>query len=229
MSDIIREVDEEMRREQMLRFWRRYGGYIAGVAILIVAGVGGWRGYEYYAAREADRASVRFFNAQKLAADPAKSAEAIAAFKALEQDGTYAYRMLSRFALAAEAGKKNPQEGAAAFDAIAADTGIEPVMRDVARIRAAQLLVDTAGVDDVKKRLEPLLAANANFVYSAKELLALSHVKAGQNAEAQKLFLELAFDPQTPPGVRQRAQVMQVYLFGGTPVQPAAQTTPPTQ
>jgi hypothetical protein len=229
MSDIIREVDEEMRREQMLKFWRRYGGYIAGVAILIVAGVGGWRGYEYYAAREADKASVRFFSAQKLAADPAKSEEAIAAFKALEGDGTYAYRVLSRFAVAGETGEKNPQAGVAAFDAIAADTGIEPVMRDLARVRAAQLLVDTASVDDVKKRLDPLLAPNANFIHSAKELLALSHAKAGQNAEAQKLFLELAFDPQTPPGIRQRAQVMQVYLFGGTPAQPAAQTPPATQ
>ncbi len=46
MSDIFREVDEEVRREQLKKLWERYSILIVAVAVLIVAGVGGWRGYE---------------------------------------------------------------------------------------------------------------------------------------------------------------------------------------
>lgn len=224
MSDIIREVNEELRREQLLRFWQRYGGYIAAAAFLMVAATAGWRAYDWYAGRQAERTSVRFDNATKLAADATKAGEAKAALDAVIADSPYGYRVLARFVAATEAGEKNAGEGAAAFDAIAADTSVEQSFRDLARVRAAMLLIDNTGVAEIQKRVEPLLGEGANFRYSAKELLALAHYRAGDRANAQKLFLELAFDPQTPAGVRSRAQVMQS-LLAGTPAPAAAPAT----
>jgi hypothetical protein len=69
----------------------------------------------------------------------------------------------------------------------------------------------------MRKRLEPALAAGAPFRYSAKELLGLAYVRANDHANAQKLFLELSFDPETPPGLRNRAQRLQSFLFGNVP------------
>lgn len=217
MSDIIREVDEELRRERLANIWKKYGGYIAVAALLVVAATAGWRGYEYYAGKQAEAASARFDAAQKLAADDAKTDEALAAFKALSADAPSAYRLLARFYAAAELGKKDAKEGAAAFDAIANDASVEPLMRDLARVRGAALAVDSADVAEMQKRLGPALADGSAFRHSAKELLALAHMRAGDQAAAQKLFLELAFDPETPPGMRNRAQRLQSYLFGNAP------------
>lgn len=223
MSDIIREVDEELRREKLAAIWKNYGGYIAAGAFLIVAATGGWRGYEYYAEKQAEAASLRFDAAQKLAADPTKNDEAKAAFEALTKDSPASYRLLSRFANASEIGKKNPKEGAAAFDAIANDSSVDAPLRDLARVRGATLVVDTADLAEMKKRLEPALAPGAPFRYSAKELLGLAYVRANDQASAQKLFLELSFDPETPPGLRNRAQRLQSFLFGNVPSAPATQ------
>jgi hypothetical protein len=224
MSDIIREVDEELRREQLAKIWKNYGGYIALGAFLIVAATAGWRGYEYYSEKQAEAASARFAEAQKLATDANKNAEAKAAFEALIKDSPFAYKLLSRFANAAEIGEKDAKEGAAAFDAIANDTSFEPILRDLARVRGAALLVDSAELAEIQKRLEPALAQTSAFRHSAKELLALAYVRAGDQGNAQKLFLELAFDPETPPGLRNRAQRLQSFLFGNVaPAAPAKQ------
>ncbi len=83
MSDIIREVDEELRRERLANIWKKYGGLIVFAVFLVVTATAGWRGYEYYAERQAEAASERYAAAQKLAADAAKTDEAIAAFNAI--------------------------------------------------------------------------------------------------------------------------------------------------
>ncbi len=228
MSDIIREVDEELRRERLANIWKQYGGYIALAAFLIVAAVGGWRGYEYYAQKQAEAASERFVAAQKLAEDSGKTDEAIAAFKALSADAPASYKLLSRLSLAAEQGLKDAKEGANAFDAIANDNSVEPLIRDLARVRSAALVVDSADVAEIQKRLGSALESNSAFRHSAKELLGLAYVRANDPANAQKIFLELAFDPETPPGMRNRAQRLQAVLFGNAPAAaPAPAATPP--
>lgn len=232
MSDIIREVDEELRRERLANIWKRYGGYISIGAFVVVAAVAGWRGYEYYAHKQSEAASERFVAAQKLAEESGKTDEAIAAFKTLSADSPAVYRLLSRLSLAAELGRKDAKEGAAAFDVIANDTSVEPLVRDLARIRSAALLVDTVDVAEMQKRLGPALEKASAFYYSANELLGLAYIRAGDQANAQKIFLLLAFDPETPPGLRNRAQRLQSVLFGAAPAQapapaPAAATPAP--
>lgn len=213
MSDIIREVNEDLRRERLANIWKKYGGYIAFAAFLIVAGVAGWRGYEYYAGKQAEAASERYVAAQKLAADATKADEAIKSFDAIVASAPSGYRLLARFSAAAELGQKDAKAGAAAFDAIANDTSVEPLMREIASIRGAALVVDSADVADMQKRLAPALADGSAFRHSANELMALAYLRGGNQAEAQKLFLLLAFDPETPPGMRNRAQRLQAALF----------------
>ena len=221
MSDIIREVDEELRRERLANIWKKYGSLIVLGAFLLVAGTAGWRGYEYYANKQAEAASERYVAAQKLAADATKTDEAIAAFNAITADAPSSYKLLSRLSAAAELGQKDAKQGAAAFDAIANDTSVEPLMRELASIRGAALIVDSADVAEMQKRLAPALVDSSAFRHSANELLALANLRAGNQAEAQKLFLLLAFDPETPPGMRNRAQRLQAALFNNvTPPAP---------
>ncbi len=217
MSDIIREVDEELRRERLANIWKKYGGLIALGAFLLVAATAGWRGYEYYAQKQAEAAAERYVAAQNLAADATKNDEAISAFNAIAANAPASYKLLSRFSAAAELGQKDGKAGAAAFDAIANDTSVEQVMRELASVRGASLMVDSADVAEMQKRLAPALADKSAFRHSANELLALAHMRAGNQAEAQKLFLLLAFDPETPPGMRNRAQRLQTTLFNNAP------------
>ena len=53
MADIFQEVDEEVRREQLKKLWDRYGIVVIAAAVLIIAGVAGYRGYQYWLAKQA--------------------------------------------------------------------------------------------------------------------------------------------------------------------------------
>ena len=226
MSDIIREVDEELRRERIEKLWQRYGGYAVGAAVLIVLAIAGWRGWEWYMAREAAKSGARFEAALQLVTE-GKRFEAEAAFNAIAAEGTSSYRLLARFRAAAEAAKTDPAAGVAAYDALAADGSIESILRDLARLHAGRILVDTAPMAEIASRMEPLMAAQAPFRHSAREILGLARYRAGERETAQKIFAEILTDPETPPGMRSRAETLRALVSnsgGGSPVSvPATQ------
>ena len=223
MSDILREVDEELRHERYRKLWDRYGLYVVGAAVLLVLAVAGWRGWEWYAARQAAEASARFEAAMQLSRD-GKSAEAETAFAQIAKDGAAGYRTLARFRAAAETGKADAKAGVAAFDAIAADGSLEEPMRDIARLQAAYLLVDTGSVAEIKGRMDSLAVAGGPFRHSANEVIGLALYRAGEYEQAAKVFATMMSDPETPPALRQRAQVMNALVAGSAPAKPAAAT-----
>jgi hypothetical protein len=222
MSDtqFMREIEEEVRRDRMVKLWERHGHHIVGAAILIVLAVGAWRGWYWYQARENARAGERYEQALSLAG-AGKQAEAEQELAALGKDAPAGYRMLARLRLAAEIGKTSAADGVKAFDAIAADTSVDPVLRDLARLRAVLLLVDSAPVSEIESRVAPLTGAKAPFRNSAKDALALSYYRSGDRAKAAALYREILADPEVTPALANRAQIMQA-LTAEAVAKPAA-------
>jgi hypothetical protein len=207
VTDIFREVDEEVRREQLKKLWQRYGNYIAAACIVLVVAVGGWRGYEWWQGKKAAESGAAFEQAVALA-DSGKREEAEAAFARLAIDGTAGYRVLARLREAAQIARTDPKAAIKAYEEIAAEGGADQVMRDFAALRAGYLLVDTSSYADLKAALEPLTGANRAFRHSARELLALSAWKAGDTGAARQWADTILADPQSPPGTRNRAEVL---------------------
>ena len=211
MADIFQEVDEEVRREQFKRLWERYGNYIIAACVLVIAGVGAWRGYEWWETKRAAEAGTAFERAVTLA-EAGKPKEAEAAFAKLATDGTAGYRVLARLREAAELGQTDPKAAVKAYDEIAADRSNGQVMQDLATLRIGFLLVDTASYADMRTRLEPLTGAERPFRYSARELLALSGWKQGDTGAARQWADAIISDPQTPAGARSRAEVLSALI-----------------
>ena len=211
MSELFDEVDGEVRREQLKKLWDKYSLFIIAVAILIVAAVGGWRGYQYLEAKKAAEAGDAFNKAVELS-EQNKHSEAETAFSNLVAKAPYGYRLLSRFRLAAEVEKRDPKAAVQMFDELAADRSIGAEQQELARIRAGGILVDTASYADMKQRLEADTAPNATFHHVARELLALSAVRANDSGAARQWLDMMSADADTPPSVRSRAEALQALL-----------------
>jgi hypothetical protein len=211
VSEFYDEVDEEVRRDQLKKLWDKYSIYIVAVALLIIAGVGGWRGYQYVEAQKAAEASAAFNRASELA-DQGKHEEAEKAFAELAAKAPYGYRLLSRFHAAAEVASRDPKAAAKMFDDLAADSSVGGEQQELARIRAAGLLVDSATYPEMKQRLEPATVPAAAFRHSARELLALSAFRANDTNSARLWLDQISADTDTPPSLRSRAQALQALL-----------------
>ena len=211
MSELFDEVDEDVRREQLKKLWDRYSIYIVAAALLVIAGVGGWRGYQYVEAKKAAEASVAFNKAVELS-EQNKHAEAEAAFNSLAATAPSGYRLLSRLRAAAEVASRDPQAAVKLYDDIAADRGVDALDQELAKVRAAQLLVDSASYSDLLARLQAETDASATFRHTARELLALSAWRANDTTSARKWLDMIANDSETPPGMRSRAEALQGLL-----------------
>ncbi|MBB5046493.1 hypothetical protein HNR60_001238 [Rhodopseudomonas rhenobacensis] len=211
MSELFNEVDEDLRREQLKRLWDRYSLLIIALAILIIVGVGGWRGYQYFEAKKAAEAGAAFNQASDLS-EQNKHAEAEAAFAKIAATAPAGYRTLARLRAAAEIAARDTQAAAKAFDAIAADAAVPAVDRDLAKVRAAGLLLETASYPDMLQRLEPATTTAGTYRHTARELLALSAWRTGDATAARKWLELISTDAETPSSLRSRADVLQALL-----------------
>ena len=207
MSDIFEEVDEEVRREQLKKLWDRYGILVVIAAVLVVAGIGAWRGYQWWEAKKAAEAGAAFEAASTLA-ETGKHSEAEAAFAKVAVDGTAGYRHLARLREAAELAQGDAKAAVAVYDKIAADGSVGPVLQDLAALRAGALLLDTASFAEARQRLEPLTGDDRTFRHTARELLVLAAWRAGDSTAAKRWFDMIIADVQTPAATRSRVEML---------------------
>jgi hypothetical protein len=211
VSDIFREVDEEVRREQLQKLWDRYQNFIIAALVLIVLGVAGWRGYEYWQTKKAMQAGSAFEEAAVLS-EGGKHAEAETAFAKVAADGTRTYRNLAQLRRAAELAETDPKAAITAYGAVVTDSSAGPVLQDLAALRMGSLQIDQGAAADAVKRLEPVAAADRPFRHSARELLALAAWRSGNAAEAKRWYDMITADPQTPPATRTRVEMLMALL-----------------
>jgi hypothetical protein len=211
VSELFDEVDEDVRRDQLKKLWDQYSIYIVAGAFLIIAAVGGWRGYQYLEAKRAAEAGALFDKASELAVQ-GKHTEAEAAFTELAAKAPSGYRMLARLRAAAELGQRDPQAAVKLYDELAADRSIGAPEQDLAKVRAAALLLETSSYPNMLARLEPAAAPAATFRHTARELLALSAWRVNDAAATRQWLDMIANDGDTPPSLRSRAEALQALL-----------------
>ena len=223
----LREVDEELRRDQIAAAARRWG--LIGIAV-VVAALLAFAGWLFWNHRSAEQAGVEGEQLQtaydQLAAGQA--ADADAALTQLAGSDRAGYRALAMLAQADALQQKNDARGAAAkFAAVAADTSIGQPFRDLATIRQTMIEYDTLTPQATVERLRPLAAPGNAWFGTAGELTALAYLRQGRRDLAGRLFGQIARTEDVPQSIRQRA-VQMASLMGvdAAPAAPPSGVTP---
>jgi hypothetical protein len=205
---LLREANEELQRERLEKIWKQYAPYIIAAAVVVLGAIGGYQYSKSRAAREAQRAGDAYSAAVQAITD-GKPADAQKLLADTVQSGPAGYAALARFqAAGAAVALGNTAEAVKLLDALIADSSADPVLRDTARIKAASLRVDTADWTEMSNRLNDLVSELSPWRHVARELRGLAAFKAGRLADAKQSFQEILSDPQKPPSLGQRAQVV---------------------
>ena len=211
MSDIFREIDEELRRDNLLKLWSRYGRYIIGVAavaLVVAGGIVAWREHQL---TERRAQSSRYAGALTLARD-GKGADAAKVFAAIAQEGG-GYAVLASFEEAALLAKSgDPSAAIADYDRIAATGDLDPGLRGLALLLSVMQSLPEAEARQTIERLAPLTESGNPWRPTAIELTALARLKSGDRGGALELYKGLADDLAAPASLRARAAEMAAAL-----------------
>jgi hypothetical protein len=227
MADFFREVDEDVRRDRLVGLWTKYQYFLIALAVLVVAGTGGWRFYGHYRDEAAQAASAKYEAAAQLSRE-GKSAEAAAAFDDLSKTAPRGYAILARLRAADERAASDPQAAIAAYEALATDPGFDSAFKDIAKVREAMLRVDSDDPLDFERRFAPLASDSFPYHHQIRELLGLAALKRGAFDTAGNWFDGIVSDPQAPAGAHMRAQALLGLVQSAVvPANPQAGSPPP--
>ncbi len=207
-DSLLREVEEEIRREQMQKIWERYNVLILGGAALIVLAVGGYKLLENRRITEAEARGAEFTAAVQLSNDK-KTDEAVAAFQKIANSGSSGVASLAKLHIAGaqlKAGKTD--DALAAFEGLANDASADQLLKNYAQLQVATLKMSTSDFTDIQNRLTPLAAESSPFRTSANELLGIAAFKAGNLEIARKHLEPLLIDPAASQAIQERIKII---------------------
>ena len=201
----VREVDENLRRDQLRETAERYGKWIIAGLVIFLAAIGGYLYWQHRQDQQAIANSEAMSAAlDKVGAGNIKGAQAdLIPLSESSNDVTRATALLGRASLATQ---QNDRKAASEiYKQVAADDGLPQPFRDLATVRGTMIDFDTMKPDEVIARLKPLVEPGKPFYGTAGELTALALLAMGDRAGAGRLFAAIAADRQVPQTIRDRA------------------------
>ena len=205
MSEIFREVDEDIQRDRYLALWQRFRWLVIGALVALVGGTISYTAWKSYSASVKVERGERFLAAAALS-EQGRNDEAARAFAAFAEDAGGGYAALARLREAAALAEAGDQAGAiAVYDRIIDDGGADDMMRELAAVLAAQRLLDSEDPAGAEERLAGVANGAGPWRHLARELEGVAALQAGRTADASAIFAELAEEAGVPPGVKARA------------------------
>jgi hypothetical protein len=207
-ESFYREVDEELRRDQMKTYWERFGKLVIAGVVLLLALIGGfiwWQNQKEVKAGERSETLVAAF-------DDIAAGRRAAALPKLDEvaksgsDGHRAAALITKADVAIESG--DLKGAAATFKQVADDGGLAQPYRDLALVRMTAVELDTLPPQAVIDRLKGLAVAGNPWFGSAGEMVALSYLKLNKPQQAAGVFAAMAKDKKLPDTLRSRASQM---------------------
>jgi hypothetical protein len=206
--DIFDEVEEDLRAERAEKLLKKYAGLLIAIAVAIVAAAAGWQFWTRHQHQQDAAAATRFVAAQG-GADPMPALDQLAA------TGPEGYKTLARLRAAALKANAGDLQGAESlWNAVAADSAADPLLRDFASLMATGRELDRGDPGQLAARLKPLAEPTNAWSSLAREQLAMLDLRQGKLDEARKALQTLSIDIEAPSGVRARAGALLTGLGG---------------
>ena len=204
---ILREIDEELRKDHFSKMWSRYGKILVGVACIIISSVAGYKAWQNYDVTNRSQLGERFTSTFELTKKGGNEL-ALSALKDFQAEASPGYKMLASFRAAALMAKEDDTLGAAAaYEKIANDGSLDIIYRDLAILLGTiQRMNNSENMTTLTNSLALISTDENPWRYSARELIAIIAMNSGDKAKAKKLLIALINDETTPNGIRLRAK-----------------------
>ena len=198
MADIFDEIEEDLRRDRMALLWQRYGNYILGFAILIIVGVAGNQGYDYWKNSRAQSAGDMFFEA-------VIAENSLDAMSAVSKELPKGYEMLSRFRIAALFSEEGKQaEAEKSYLLLSEDPSIDSFYQQIALLLSVMNAPETSSKEELINRISSLAEFAGPLQGLALETSSGLYLELNQPGKALSFLKRASELTDIPPDLRQR-------------------------
>ena len=205
MTDVFDEVEEQLRSDRYKSLALKSLPWVAGLLLLVILAVGGYWGWQAYRLKADAKASDQYAQALK-DFDQGRTERAVQAWAEVAKSPSKAYASMALMQLGGvKAAGDKTAEAVKFFDRAAAAAPNE-IVGDMARLKAAYALLDTASYKEMETRLAPLTAEGRPYRVQAREALAIAKLMAGDLQGARSDFKVLTLLTESSQGLRGRAQ-----------------------
>lgn len=207
-DSLLREVDEELRREKLQKLWEKYGIYVLSLAAIIIVSVAGYKFWDTRQQSLAEEQGAGYEAVLKLIKFT-KTEDATKELEKIIASGHLGYATLAQLQMAGIHLKSNrPKDALRVLEEIEKNSSLDLNIRSFARLEAASLRVSEADYREMENRLKELTDGPSAWRLPARELLGTSAYKNGKYEEARKILLPLLSEPQIPSGIQERVQIL---------------------
>lgn len=218
---LLREVEEELRREQIERLWKNYGTYALIAGVLMLIGLLGYKWMESSRLAAAEAAGAAYVHAMR-DLESGKLDEAERELTTIAGGKAVGYAQLAKLQLAGAAVKSgNTAEAVKLFDELANNSSSDRLFRGFAQLQAASLRIGSADFTEIQNRLNDLLGPNDPWRASALELVGVAALAGGKADEARKTFEQLLGEKNVPPSIVERVRVYMGQIVASELAKPA--------
>jgi len=202
----LREVDENLRRDQLRDFGKKYGGWLAAAVVVFLIASGGFIYWQQYKEQRSEKQVEQLAETFRTIGSGTPSAATLKQLDDFSKDGSKGIRATALFTRAALALQQNDVKLATAkYREIAENKGFPQPYRDAALLRQTALEFDTLQPQQVVSRLLPLAKPGNPWFGTAGEMTAMALIKQGQPAQAAQLFAAISKDKSVPDSIRARS------------------------
>ena len=213
MVDILREVEEDIRRERYQKLWNQYGIYAIGGIVAIMLAVAGGFGWSVWVESRQVEASLAYEEAVS-AIRESNTEQHRETLENLALGEASGYGLLARFQEAAALEDAGERPAALAiYQSIYEHRGsggieIPQAFKDVARIYAGLTLLGGGAWEAVESALRPLADSDRAGRLLAGEILALAAIEQGYRENALEFYRRIADEEGASPYLKERAKAL---------------------
>ena len=203
MSDVLRQIDEDLRKDRLINLWRKYGIYILSFIIIVILSVVGFQFKSSIDKRYNEKLVEEYINATNIEDIDQK-------FSLFENLINSNNDLLASFAelkisnLQIERGAI--EDGQSVLEKIIQNNEYDPIIRDLATYYLLMLKIDSISQNEFESYLDDTRIQSSSFKYLFREIIAIKKIIDG-NIEAGKNDLQKIISlPDAPSDIRIRAE-----------------------
>lgn len=214
---LINEVNDEVKAENIRKFFERYGNLIAAAVILVILATGGVSTFLNWQRAEQEKDTTLLIAVMDRDVTTMSDDDLKMMLQQLVHLGKNGHGEGIRFAAgvteASALSKKGQKEAALArLAALSTDTSIQPMYRDFALLQKIRMQVDDGDAATLARELAPLTAADSAWHVSALQLAAMLDAKLGKMDDAAVKLRRILDAQDTPIAAREEAaQLLRLY------------------